>query len=120
MKELTATGYKTMLIKTLETASEELGNDIPLSTLLLILQLGSGNTPMSQLVKTSKMTGAGVSRTVATLAGYAKLGRREVQKPLLSITDDPLDRRYKMVTFTPAGKAVVDRMLSPVYALKAD
>lgn len=113
---LTETKFRDLLVKALELAEEEFGSDMPVSSLVLLLKLSTKTpTPMSQIVKVSKLTPAGVSRTVSTFAGYSKINRREVEKPYLYLTEDPADRRYKYVAHTDYGKQIINRLLSVVY-----
>lgn len=101
------------LIRTLETLEAEFGTDFPISSVILMLRIpAKGNVSMSQIVKASRLSGAGASRTLATLAGYSKVNRRLIEKPYLSIVEDPADRRYKFVSYTEYGKAFINRLLS--------
>lgn len=116
MEVLTESKYRQYLIRSLELAEAELGSDIPVSTLLVLLKLnGKGATPMTQVTKSSGLSPAGSSRTISTLAGFAKANRREIKKPYVTMVDDEVDRRYKMIHFTDYGRQFVDRMLSVVY-----
>ena len=118
---ITESEYRTLLVNSLETAEEVLGSDFPVSSLILLLKLPSkGEAPMSQMVKMSRLSPAGVSRTAATLAGYSRAGRRVMDKALLDLRDDPMDRRYRMVGLTEAGKQFINRCLSPVFTLKGE
>lgn len=101
------------LIRTLETIEAEFGTDFPVSSVILMMRIpAKGNVSMNQLVKSSRLSGAGASRTLATLAGYHKVNRRAVEKPYLSIDEDPADRRYKFVSYTDHGKAFINRLLA--------
>lgn len=113
---LTEEAYRAMLIRFLEQAELEFGSDLPISTLKILLRLSpKGSTPMSQILKSNNLSGAGVSRVVSTLAGYTKDNRRVVDKPYLYLEDNPADRRYKNVVMTDAGKQFVNRVLASIY-----
>lgn len=104
---------KNLLLHTLEAIETELGSDFPVSSVILLFRIPrKGYIPMSQLVKQSRLSPAGVSRTTATLAGYSKANRRVMEQPLLELVDDETDRRYKMVGLTAHGAALVDRLAS--------
>jgi DNA-binding MarR family transcriptional regulator len=112
---LTELKYRDLLIRTLELVEGEFGTDLPISSLILLLKIPTkGAIPMTQIVKSSKLTPAGTSRTIATLAGFSKSNRREIDKPYFELTEDQQDRRYKYVSFTDYGKQFINRMLSVI------
>lgn len=115
-EEISESQFRTYLIKTLEIAEAELGSDIPVSTLLILLKLNTkATTPMTQITKTSGLSPAGASRTVSTLAGFSKANRREIKKPYVELRDDESDRRYKLVTLTDYGRQFVNRLTATIY-----
>lgn len=107
------TTIKNLLLHTLEEIETELGSDFPISSVILLLRLPTkGTMPMSQLVKQSRLSPAGVSRTVATLAGFGRANRRVMDNPMVVMTDDTVDRRYKMVGLSNYGVAFIARLAS--------
>lgn len=112
---LTETQLRGLLINTMEAFESEFGTDLPVSTLILLLKLPTtGSVPMSQLVKQSKLSPGGVTRTVSTLGGLRAANRRTVEKPYLTVADDPNDRRYKLISLTDYGREFVKGVTSLV------
>lgn len=113
---LTETKFKTLFIRALEIVEDEFGTDMPVSSVLIMLKLSmTSPTPMNQVANQSKLSGAGVSRTISTYAGYAKVNRRTIDKPYFLLSEDAVDRRYKFVSFTDYGKRIVNRILGVIY-----
>lgn len=72
-------------------------------TLLTVAQAG-GSIPQSQLKAATGMTGAGISRALTRLgAGSPKVRGLG----LLRTDDDYVDRRYRIVELTEAGKELI-------------
>lgn len=112
MKEQDKTKNANFLLQhTIELLESEFGMDFPLSSVLIFLNIPiKGQTTMTQLVKSSNLSPAGTSRTVATLAGYHKTNRRVLEHKYVTITDDPNDRRFKKVALTSAGIKLRERL----------
>lgn len=105
--------FKDLFIRALEMTEAEFGTDMPVSSLILLLKIPTkGETSMSQVVKATKLSPAGASRTIATMAGYSKVNRRSIEKPYLVLTEDNADRRYKFVSFSDHGRAFINRILT--------
>ena len=97
----------------LETFRHGTGYDayMPLHGYALFLTLPNrSSVPVSQLIKQFKgIEQSSMSRTIALLAGESKL-RKENTLKLIQTAEDPLNRRYKIVSLSPEGRALRDTM----------
>lgn len=109
---ITDAKMKSGFIQALAVIEMELGSDCPISLLNILMRVPrTGEISISELRKQTKMTGGGMSRLIAILAGIKKEGRRSI-KPFINLRDDPVDRRYSLISLTDDGKNFVDRVVS--------
>lgn len=109
---ITDAKLKAGFIQALTLIESELGTDCPVSLLDVLMRVPrTGEISISELRKQTKMTGGGMSRLVSILAGIKKTGRRDVPA-FIQFRDDPLDRRYSLVSLTEEGRNFIDRLVS--------
>ena len=112
LQMITDAKMKSGFIQALAVIEMELGSDCPISLLNILMRVPrTGEISISELRKQTKMTGGGMSRLIAILAGIKKEGRRSI-KPFINLRDDPVDRRYSLISLTEDGKNFVDRVVS--------
>lgn len=106
----TALGLVVGFIKAMHEVTDrnDLGSQTIL-TLLAVAQAGNGGLPQSQLVPLTGMTMAGVSRNVTRLSCGSS---REEGWGWVESREDPMNRRYKIVTLTYKGKKVLEDIFS--------
>lgn len=109
---ITDAKLKAGFVQALMIVEVELGSDCPISLLNVLMRIPrTGEISISELRRQTKMTGGGLSRLVAILAGLKKAGRRSID-PFIVLRDDPLDRRYSLVSLTDDGRNFIDRVVS--------
>ena len=109
---VTDSQVKAGLTQAINMISVELGSDCPVSLLDVLVRIPrTGEISVSELRKQAKMTGGGMSRLIAILAGIKKEGRRSMDA-LITLRDDPLDRRYSLIALTDEGRNFLDRLIS--------
>jgi len=82
------------------------GCDIPVSFINIFLSLNPKQpTNVTDIRKNTKLSPAGVSRALAIMGAYVTPDRkgRTLDKPLLRLSADIKDRRYKHVELTKYG-----------------
>lgn len=109
---ITDAKMKAGFVQALATIESEFGSDCPISLLTILTRIPrTSEISVSELRKQTGMTGGSTSRLVAILAGIKKEGRRSVE-PMIQLRDDPIDRRYSLISMTEAGRSFVDRLIS--------
>ena len=92
-------------------AEKLLTSDLPVSQLNLFLRIpDNGTVPVTMLKKFSTLTGAGVSRSLAILAGFHVRNRSKFPR-YIEILLDESDRRYKLVRLTEKGRDLKLKLL---------
>lgn len=93
--------------ETIKVLNEEAGRvDLGTQTVITFLSVAqAGEMPQSQLGKLTGMTHAGVSRNVARLAHYGD--RYGDGLGLIQSVEDEQDRKSRILSLTPKGKAVL-------------
>lgn len=93
-----------------ETQSEELS----LSSLRVFLSIPDTDAGISQTDVRKSMTDVSdttVSRHIAFLAGLDARRKQPLAEPLILTVPDPLDRRFKHIKLTPAGKKLQNKLV---------
>ena len=111
--ELVTTDYKLRVL--LRKCEKVFGSDIPVSFLNIFLTLKPGQrTSVSDIRKLTTLSPAGVSRAIAIMGAYVTPDRkgRTLDKPLLQLSTDIQDRRYKYVELTKHGIKVLAQVSS--------
>ena len=86
------------------------GSDIPVSFINIFLSLNPKQpTNVTDIRKNTRLSPAGVSRALAIMGAYVTPDRkgRTLDKPLLKLSTDIKDRRYKHVELTKYGVSVL-------------
>lgn len=100
----------TLTADTLRTITKETGQpDMTAQAIVLLLTVAvQKETSMSKLADETGLTSSSISRYVAKLSR----GMTPVDKgaDLLEATDDPWNRRIKIVKLTPRGQALVKKL----------
>ena len=92
-------------------AEKLLTSDLPVSQLNLFLRIpDNGTIPVTMLKQFSTLTGAGVSRSLAILAGFHVRNRTKFPR-YIEILLDESDRRYKLVRLTEKGRDLKQKLL---------
>ena len=102
------------MFEVLEMAQQELGVDTPLSLLNTLLAIPLTTAiPLTDLkIKLKGLSGAGVSRILATLSNHKNNHRRKMPYKMIEIYEDVVDRRYKVVKLTPEGQRFVSNLIT--------
>jgi DNA-binding MarR family transcriptional regulator len=97
------------LIQILKTF-RDINPDATVAALLLFCLIKrDGNTHVSDLIQNSGLNKTTVSRNIDILTARGRGAKQGLG--LIQDMEDPVDRRYKVVTFTEKGKTIHDSLL---------
>ena len=107
---------KSKVRNSLYDVERELGSSLPVSFLTLLLSIPLDKPiAVTQLRQQSSLGESGVSRALSMMAQHRTDKGRKVPK-FLTMYDDPMDRRHRLVELTDNGRRFVQSLVDRIAA----